>query len=221
MWVTELQVRMQPVKPLPLRYPSMPSLSWVNHWLLWQGPLANTTHCKGAPRTRGGHNSKTPDSDAAFLKNVCGTILSLLKKAEKCVCTIPKGQRNMPSKENKPNINHKARFWNQIYSRQAWELNRNPPGNTSLLKLLKAMKQWTKLAAWCWITSRMPWGPTLETDSKSESNEIWIKLVTTFWRHNGAAMVPQSAPPGLYPLVKAHMNTCIYIYMHTYIYTYN
>ena len=52
----------------------------------------------------------------------------------------------------------------------------------------------------------MPWGPTLETDSKSESNEIWIKLVTSFWRHNGAAMVPQSVPPGLYPLVRAHMS---------------
>ena len=100
----------QPVKPLPLRYPSMPSLSWVNHWLLCQGPLANTTHCKGAPRTRGGHNSKTPDSDAALLKNVCGTILSLLKKAKKCVCTIPKAQRNRPPKESKPNITHKARF---------------------------------------------------------------------------------------------------------------
>ena len=56
----------------------------------------------------------------------------------------------------------------------------------------------------------MPWGPTLETDSKSESNEIWIKLVTSFWRHNGATMVPQFAPPGLYPLVRAHMSIVSY-----------
>ena len=42
---------------------------------------------------------------------------------------------------------------------------------------------------------------------------FWIKLVTSSWRHNGAAMVPQSAPPVLYPLVRAHMsrfnNLCV------------
>ena len=39
--------------------------------------------------------------------------------------------------------------------------------------------------------------------------EIWIKLVTSFWRWcNSAAMVPQSAPPpGLHPLVRARMRT--------------
>ena len=31
------------------------------------------------------------------------------------------------------------------------------------------------------------------------------QLVTSFWRRNGAAMVPQSAPPGLHPLVRARM----------------
>ena len=35
--------------------------------------------------------------------------------------------------------------------------------------------------------------------------DIWIKLVTSFWRRNSAAMVPQSAPPGLHPLVRARM----------------
>ena len=54
-----------------------------------EGPLTNTTHCKSAPRTKGRHNSKTPDFDASFLKNVCGTILSFILKAEKCACTIP------------------------------------------------------------------------------------------------------------------------------------
>ena len=39
--------------------------------------------------------------------------------------------------------------------------------------------------------------------------EIWIKLVTSFWRRNSAAMVPQSAPPGLHPLVRACMTTVI------------
>ena len=33
----------------------------------------------------------------------------------------------------------------------------------------------------------------------------WDQLVTSFWRRNGAAMVPQSAPPGLHPLVRARM----------------
>ena len=35
--------------------------------------------------------------------------------------------------------------------------------------------------------------------------EIWIKLVTSCWRRISAAMVPQSAPPGLQPLVRARM----------------
>ena len=35
--------------------------------------------------------------------------------------------------------------------------------------------------------------------------EIWINLVFSFWRRNSAAMVPQSAPPGLHPLVRARM----------------
>ena len=39
--------------------------------------------------------------------------------------------------------------------------------------------------------------------------EIWIKLVTSFWRRNSAAMVPQSAPPGLHPLVRARMNKIV------------
>ena len=57
----------------------------------------------------------------------------------------------------------------------------------------------------------MPWGPALETDSKSESNEIWMKLDTSFWRYNGAAMVPQSAPHGLYPLFRAHVTYVCYV----------
>ena len=42
--------------------------------------------------------------------------------------------------------------------------------------------------------------------------EIWIKLVTSFWMRNSAAMVPQSAPPGLHPLVRACMMTFSFLW---------
>ena len=44
--------------------------------------------------------------------------------------------------------------------------------------------------------------------SPRAQSELFIysdQLVTSFWRRNGAAMVPQSAPPGLHPLVRARM----------------
>ena len=189
MWITELQTRMQPVKSLRARQ----DLHRDQHAHAYSS--GSHTDAQWGPTYQHYTLQKcTANQRQAQFKNTIFWCVVL----EECL----RHYFVIFKRRNNASAPYPVGFWNQVCSRQDWELNRNPPGNTSLLKSLKTMKQWTKLTAWCWITSRMPWGPTLETDSKSESNEIWIKLVTSFWRHNGAAMVPQFAPPGLYPLVR-------------------